>query len=350
MNDNRQVLMLTLLLLCSLALLIGYPTIKLLNIVKNKEQIESNMNKIVSELNNYYNSNTNFDDEYKLFTIKDYKITEDGLQLNSNLPENGYIYINKEGKTKIIANEETWCAFKDFNDEHVTLSSCEDLNTVKLADHIIELTYNGDGLYSSYNNNYYFRGENPNNYILINEEMYRIIKIDPDKNIKIIKNDYIENIKWSKNNKVSDYAIFDNNNIAYYLNYDNEFKKYRINPYFVETEYYSYIINTQQYMKSTSIVSMLNVEDYINVSLDTNCKNNFLNNKFCSNKNWLHTDYPYFTRDYDSQGIYAISKDGVVYNHTFDIENNVRLVFTLNKNINLDGDGTFENPYKIVRK
>ena len=69
MNDNRQVLTLTLLLLCSLALLIGYPTIKLLNIVKNKEQMESNMNKIVSELNNYSTSNTNFDDESGAFLI-----------------------------------------------------------------------------------------------------------------------------------------------------------------------------------------------------------------------------------------------------------------------------------------
>jgi hypothetical protein len=110
------------------------------------------------------------------------------------------------------------------------------------------------------------------------------------------------------------------------------------------------MIDDQQKIKSTSVVSMINVEDYINASLDTNCKNNFLNNKMCSNNNWLKTDYSYFTRDYDSQGIYSINDNGIVYNHDFSVENNVRLVFTLHNNVILDGEGTFEKPYKIVRK
>ena len=305
---------------------------------------------MVSELNEYFNSNTNFDNEYKIFTIKDYKIVEEGLHLNSVLPQNGYIYINKEGKTRIIANDESWCVYKDFNDKNITLGSCDDLTTAQLANQIIELSYSGDGLYSDYKSSYYYRGENPNNYIFINDEMYRIIEIDYDKNIKIIKNDYIDNVKWNKNDKFSKYSILDSNNIGYYLNIDDQLKKYRTYQNFVETNYYSYMINDQQYINSTEIVSMLNVDDYINASLDTNCKNNFLNNKSCSNKNWLHTDYSYFTRDYDEEGVYAISNNGDIYIQPFNVKNNVRLVFTLNNNIMLDGEGTFENPYKIVRK
>ena len=183
MNDNKQIILLSLLLICSIGILIGYPTIKLLNDAQNKTEFKSNINSMVSELNEYFNSNTNFDNEYKIFTIKDYKIVEEGLHLNSVLPQNGYIYINKEGKTRIIANDESWCVYKDFNDKNITLGSCDDLTTAQLANQIIELSYSGDGLYSDYKSSYYYRGENPNNYIFINDEMYRIIEIGYDKKL-----------------------------------------------------------------------------------------------------------------------------------------------------------------------
>ena len=70
MNDNKQIILLSLLLICSIGILIGYPTIKLLNDAKNKTVFKSNINSMVSELNEYFNSNTNFDNEYKIFTMQ----------------------------------------------------------------------------------------------------------------------------------------------------------------------------------------------------------------------------------------------------------------------------------------
>ena len=49
----------------------------------------------------------------------------------------------------------------------------------------------GDGLYKDeYEDRYFYKGENPNNFIkFANEELWRIVSVEADKTIKIIKND-----------------------------------------------------------------------------------------------------------------------------------------------------------------
>ena len=51
----------------------------------------------------------------------------------------------------------------------------------------------GSGLYENtygyYESSFFYKGINPNNYILFNDEMWRIINIQPDNAIKIVKNE-----------------------------------------------------------------------------------------------------------------------------------------------------------------
>ena len=55
------------------------------------------------------------------------------------------------------------------------------------------LATSGDGLYYDSNSGeYYYRGANPNNYIEFNNEVWRIMSINPSGNLKIIKNERID--------------------------------------------------------------------------------------------------------------------------------------------------------------
>ena len=70
----------------------------------------------------------------------------------------------------------------------------EDLKTLVVT--------SGDGLYiDEYENGRYdYRGDNPNNYIWFNDEMWRIISIESDNTLKIIKNESIGKIAFDSTN------------------------------------------------------------------------------------------------------------------------------------------------------
>lgn len=66
--------------------------------------------------------------------------------------------------------------------------TCKKYKTEKMLDVLKKnntISQTGDGLYEM-NNELVYRGENPNNYVLFNDELWRIVKIDKDNKIKII--------------------------------------------------------------------------------------------------------------------------------------------------------------------
>ena len=61
----------------------------------------------------------------------------------------------------------------------------------------VEIVTTGDGLYKDeYEDRYFYRGTNPNNYITFNNETWRIISIEYDGAIKIMRNESIGNRAW----------------------------------------------------------------------------------------------------------------------------------------------------------
>ncbi len=60
----------------------------------------------------------------------------------------------------------------------------------------------GDGLYvdSTIDGRYIYKGANPNNYIKLGDDLYRIISLEKDGTIKVIKKDSIGNKAWDKEN------------------------------------------------------------------------------------------------------------------------------------------------------
>ena len=335
MNDKKLTILLSSLIVLLILVIIGYPTIILYNNEKKYDIFKNDINNIVLEVNDLYKSNS-LNQEYTLFTIKNHKIMEDGLILESKLPENGYIYLKSDGQIKIIANNDDYCILRDY-DNNIYSNKCNSLETIKFGNLNIELSYEGDGIYSNFDGEYYFKGEDPNNYIEINDELYRIIKITKNNDIVIIKNDYFE--KEKQNNL---------NNLFHDINNNVEYKKYRTNMLFYEKQYFSFNYENNNKEFTSNIISFINVQDYINVSLDTKCKNNLKNINYCKNYNWLNTGYPYISRDYDGQGLIEISLDGDLKKANLADKFNIRFVFTISGNNKFKGRGTFIKPYKIV--
>lgn len=62
-------------------------------------------------------------------------------------------------------------------------------NIYKISDKCFDTSDNGDGLYQDIyeNNGYIYKGLNPNNFIRFNNELWRIISINSNNNLKIIK-------------------------------------------------------------------------------------------------------------------------------------------------------------------
>lgn len=65
------------------------------------------------------------------------------------------------------------------------------------------IVYEGDGLYIS-SGNYLYKGVDVNNYIIVNNMLFRILRINADKTIEIVLDDYINKMKW--NDEVTDFS------------------------------------------------------------------------------------------------------------------------------------------------
>ena len=75
-----------------------------------------------------------------------------------------------------------------------------------------KIVYEKDGLYLE-NGNYIYKGEDVNNYVLVNNMLFRIIKVNSDKTIDIVLNDFINKMEWDK-----EYKDYSESSINKYLN------------------------------------------------------------------------------------------------------------------------------------
>ena len=228
------------------------------------------------------------------------------------------------------------------------------------------------------NNDYYFYGDNPNNFIYfncINEldkntcELWRIIGFiyDNEENkylTKIIKEDYLLKDKYDDNNQ-----IWDKSNINKYFN-----EEYKLNNSYLKTitfkqENISDLTNKTNEIKKygndiKTSVTLMTLSDYLNASL---CENREINNydNTCLKNNWLNRNSninewttsinyqePYEDEETkekitpDNNTIYSVGNtiEGTIVSSKL----NIRPVVYLKSRMLLNGgDGSFDNPYTI---
>ena len=124
--------------------------------------------------------------------------TEEPFSLPANTNNVRYIYITvkyRESVTTQPTNLEATINL-ELNAEQAPSGREEvdyGLETITAAGKEFTVAKSGDGLYYDSNTGeYYYRGANPDNYIEFNNEIWRIMSISPQGNLKIIKEDRID--------------------------------------------------------------------------------------------------------------------------------------------------------------
>ena len=193
------------------------------------------------------------------------------------------------------------------------------------------IVYEGEGLYIN-SGNYLYKGNDVNNYIIINDMLFRIMKINSDKTIDIVLDDYINKLKWDDEIK-----NFDDSYINTYLN--EKFLNSLNKDLLVKTTVCSDIIKeikniTCEESKNDDYVRLLGLNDYFNSMADEKTylvkDNEFLWFYNRSNENVWHTT--------------AKSVASSVSNKIYGIKPVVTLK---NSVVLISGDGSLNNPYQI---
>jgi len=239
--------------------------------------------------------------------------------------------------------------------------------SIYLKDKIIEdqKVESGVGLYEM-GNTYVERGEVKNNYIMIDELLYRIVRINEDGTIRVFANDSVDNVIWDNR-----YNIDENFNYGINDYITNDIPS-RINEklgkaYNKFSDKLKALIVTQDLcigkrsigdstkdgstecsQKYKTQIGAITTYEYLQASLDNECV--LANSRNCNNYNWLG-DRVYsswiITADADStyQAYYINGTIQLTYCNSSD---SVYPVFNLSSNILYkEGSGTEEDPYQI---
>ena len=229
----------------------------------------------------------------------------------------------------------------------------------------------GYGLYNM-NNGLVFRGETVNNYVQINEDLWRIVKIDSSNNTYLIKEKYIGySAAWDdRYNSEAKYNIGINNystsRIKEYLGelyeetkedlvFLSDADKTKLSSYEVCTgkRTLDSTNNTNELECKSTVagqkLGLLTVSDYINASIDPNCTSP--QSPSCQNYNYLTVDYRWWTATAvanSTSTAFIIDEQGNVTAAKCNAYNKIRPVIKLSSRIMVSsGNGTEKNPYII---
>ena len=250
--------------------------------------------------------------------------------------------------------------------------------TVSLASKVIsknEIVTSGDGLYSR-NGEYIFRGENVNNYVQLDNNLWRIVKITSDNEIVLIT-EYGVGYTHSWDNRYNEQKKYDagiNNydvsRVKDFLDdvYKNSATSKTKDKYLLskkdKTKLVTYDLcigkrntksedkkNTEeckQTLKDQKL-GLLTLSDYLYASVDPNCKS--IETKSCKNYNYLINGKSWWLVTANSEntyGVYVIKVGGTVKSDYASNFAYVRPVVHLNSNVLFkSGKGTEDKPYKV---
>ena len=212
-----------------------------------------------------------------------------------------YIVTNLVVNRNLLNNMKTTIKneLNDSNFNRYLINHCNDL--IRMDD-----SYNN----SIKDNSYRFVGSNPNNYVSINGNIFRIIGIF-DGNVKLIANDIWQSMNFSSNSN-----IYSSSNIYSKINND--------------------------------YLNGINISDYIYAG-DASNKNTY-GTVISKNNNWLYSSDLWFITRYNLSftNVYYLGNDGSLILGNINDVRFVRPTFYLKKSTKIvSGDGTRSNPYQI---
>lgn len=304
----------------------------------------------------------------KYYEVRDEKLPKvDGTEVKisvDKLVEAGYL------KELSKYNDDNCSAdiYVEYNNGEYLYSvelQCDHYSTNTLASYIQKnepIVSSKDGLYQ-YGNEFIYRGENVNNYILFSDNLWRILRINEDGTIRIIANDVYEKLEWDDRYNIdADDTIgindFEVSRVKDYLNaYGNntEYIKKPNKKYIVAKNVCLDKISNLDFSNIASLAcsnystekyqfSLIQLNEYFITSVDPNCNN--ISSESCTNYNYLARGR-YWTitpSKLDSSKVYTTgtSTKAVEAEYTY----NIRVVTNLSSHIIYSaGKGSKKNPY-----
>ena len=294
--------------------------------------------------------------------IQKYVSEKDDSNINQKLRE----FISRV-ETNTVQNKGR--LFAEFNnDTYATIAM--DLETTSTSEMTpIELCRNGmfvssgDGLYADTyeTGRCIYKGANPNNFIMIDDSLWRIISIETDGTLKVISTDSLSGIgwtdddrsNWNQNPKLNKYL-----NETYYASLSQNVKN-KIQSHVFYTgnitalnNNFSEQISSERNATWTGNVGLINASDYIKANTNvTQCGNNQLNNtnvNTCQNTNYLNNAGMTINKE-DNRIIFV--QDGsimsAIENVQYSLLRDATPVIYLKSDLQLTGTGTQANPYQI---
>ncbi len=229
-----------------------------------------------------------------------------------------------------------------------------------------DIVLENDGLYNM-NGKFVYRGENPNNNILLGEKLYKIIEITENNELKLISTvSYDDDVVWDdryngekdENVGINDYSksrikdtleeayksdFFTNSDREKIVKHDLCIGKRSLNDHSIDGTAECSIIEKDQY------IGLIQLNEYMRASIDQKCQST--QNPECENYNYLYNVSRYMrTLNGVLENTYQIYRIdyGVSYATYASNSFTVYPVIYLDKDVLYKkGDGTLDNPYVI---
>lgn len=312
---------------------------------------------------------------------KNYLPTEDGNTVEvdvSNLVAGNYMKnlseYTKEGVTcsgtvqvTYSSKEYLYTPYLNCGDQYLTT----EFYSKVLSDESV--VSSGYGLYSN-NGSYVYRGENVNNYVKLDNSLWRIVKINSNNNVVLINAEGLEYTQpwddrynqnklyaagintysasrvkefldriYTKPEKKSGEDILSNSDKAKLVSYTLcTGKKAGTSSDFTNSE------ECQEHLANQKI-GLLTASDYVYASIDPNCSN--ITSKSCQNYNYLAIDDDWWlatANSADNSSAYRVDRTGVIKADSASNYAIIRPVIYLNSNVLYkSGNGTEKHPYKV---
>ena len=320
------------------------------------DKIESNM---VKAAESYYSNNSSrlSKEEGGTIRVSIGTLIENGLLKEIKDPKKksqtctGYVEVTKVGK------EYSYIPFLVCEGNYEPKYLTDIIKDVKADEY-------GNGVYTI-NGELVYRGENVNNYVYFNKQLWRIIKVDSEGDIKLVYSTYSEDsytwddaynseredtsgittdyLKTDIRKTLKDYYEdnFTSNNKALIVSKDLCVGKYLTTDEF-NTEKECSIV------KENEKVGLLNASDFQNASLDFNCKT--LENYECTNYNYLsNKDFRTWilnSVEENSYQVFYIDRR-ILYSNASSNKKIAPSIYLTKKVLVSDGNGTQDKPYVI---
>ena len=227
-------------------------------------------------------------------------------------------------------------------------------------------TTTGDGLYKDAyeEGRYIYRGKNVNNYITFNNEVWRIVSIEPDKTIKIMRNASIGDRAWddtNSNNWSRPATLNTYLNGSYLTGTLNATAQGQIVPkdWSIGAVTYndtslSSSIEDENSKKWNGKVALVTASEYIRSnSNQSSCgnMNQVYNSTTCKNTTWMYINDYWWTLSprANSNNVFYVYSDGRVLSRANYTNSVVRPAVYLSSGVQIvSGDGSQNNPYQIM--